>query len=1293
MPDADRRALSIGVGSTTGRAAFPFAPERVRELAKVLGELGFQTVVQEAGSAAALGESVRRELSGEHVMIVHLLCHGHLAAEGGTVYALGGDGAADELTNIRTWVEGVQQVAGRPLTLFLLDLCHAGHQARLPWLTRAEGTRSWVIAACEPDQAAFDGRFTQAVTNVLSRLAAGGLDVDPALEYVPLPLVAREIRLEVNRLTGRGYAQQVTATRVDISDDFPKLQFFRNPRYDEKDLRPGLRRELDSALVPFFDDLDEGLDVRHFLDRAAGTRLMDNQDTGCFTGRRAQLQVLRDWFNGYGSGSLQVVTGSPGVGKSALLGLLVCAAHPKLRDVTQHVWRRVEERVPYRIETGLAAVHARRRTVAQVRESIARQLEVDDLDRLPDLPDQPVIVVDALDEAEDGAALAAELLELAALTRPDGSPAVRLLVGSRRGESFAGLLAAAKVIDLDDVDSRTLRIDLENYVLDLLRNIPTYADQAAVRGGFAGGLAAALTGDNGRPGGEFLVAGLYTRHFITVHPDGAEIDPAEAICEGRKVSRSVPEVLELDLRLRSDQVWLRPLLDCLAHAKGQGMPETVLLRLADLFFDDADDLTLDLLRATLDQASFYLRRTADPADGTILYRLFHEGLAEHLRIEIESRWFGETPVQNRATLYSLVLDTLLAPAGDPGARDWTLAEPYVIRHALEHARDAGKEHELIEDGGFLIHSSAQALEQALDLPDVAAALEATADDPIEVRRGVLALAALRGNRPIQLPPGARSSWTPIWVKNAATVAAGARGASPIAVTAGEDKTLRVWDLDAGVQLGEPLKGHTSRVLAVALAEVGGRLVAVSGSSDETVRAWDLDARAQLGEPLTGHTGGVWAVAVTELDGRPVAVTGSGNKVRVWDLTTRTPIGDPLAGHAGGVWAVAVTRLKGRPVAVTGSGDGTIRLWDLDARAQLGEPLTGHTGGVWAVAVTELDGRPVTVTGSDDRTLRVWDLTTRRAIGEPLTEHTGRVRAVAVGELDGRPVAVTGSDDRTLRVWDLTTRRAIGELLTGHTGWVRAVTLAELDGRPIVVSASDDRTVRAWDLRTGTPAGNPLAGHRGMVLALATTHPQVGVTGITAVGGWTLILNSAGWIMALASDSGEVAATKKAGSVGRFDLGDVGLVRIGRREFVTLPASPGWVDMWDPRSDSARFAYRTGSIPSHLPRNIVILGEGLVWVTLFDQQILCTDLTTGQALRRIKVPGEMSVFAVAEVDGRPRAFTGGGEGWIRVWDLEHGTLRDRIHIGDPITGLAATSDGHLIAVTSREVIGFRYEGLS
>ena len=81
--------------------------------------------------------------------------------------------------------------------------------------------------------------------------------------------------------------------------------------------------------------------------------------------------MLARWFNGEGS-ALQVVTGKPGVGKSALLGVLVCAAHPQLRNYTQPLWSSLPKKPAW--NDRLVVVHARRRSLEEIADSLARQM-------------------------------------------------------------------------------------------------------------------------------------------------------------------------------------------------------------------------------------------------------------------------------------------------------------------------------------------------------------------------------------------------------------------------------------------------------------------------------------------------------------------------------------------------------------------------------------------------------------------------------------------------------------------------------------------------------------------------------------------------------------------------------------------------------------------------------------------------------------------------------------------------------------------------------------------------------
>ncbi|SCF86721.1 WD40 repeat domain-containing protein, partial [Streptomyces sp. Ncost-T10-10d] len=88
--------------------------------------------------------------------------------------------------------------------------------------------------------------------------------------------------------------------------------------------------------------------------------------------------------------------------------------------------------------------------------------------------------------------------------------------------------------------------------------------------------------------------------------------------------------------------------------------------------------------------------------------------------------------------------------------------------------------------------------------------------------------------------------------------------------------VRVWDLATGRPVGEPITGHTDRVLAVATGVVESRLVAVTGSDNKTVRVWDLATSQQVGPELV-FPAAVHAVAVTS-DGR--LVVGFGCEVAV-----------------------------------------------------------------------------------------------------------------------------------------------------------------------------------------------------------------------------------------------------------------------------------------------------------------------------------------------------------------------------------------------------------------------------
>jgi WD40 repeat protein len=262
-----------------------------------------------------------------------------------------------------------------------------------------------------------------------------------------------------------------------------------------------------------------------------------------------------------------------------------------------------------------------------------------------------------------------------------------------------------------------------------------------------------------------------------------------------------------------------------------------------------------------------------------------------------------------------------------------------------------------------------------------------------------------------------------------------------------------------------LHGHTGAVRAVGFASGG--MLATAGE-DGTVRLWDLGTRRSAGV-LDAHAGEIDALAVSP-DGRTVAAAGTDGKVRLWDVRTRRVT--RVLRETGTVTALAFSR-DGRTIASGDSGS-VIHLFDVRTGRSLNS-LTAGNGRVNSIAFSP-NGRLV-ASGGDDGNVSLWDLVG----GFPLPGLEGAsspVLGVAFSP-DGRLLA-SASDDKTAIIWDVRSR-AILHTLSGHTDGVESVAFTP-DGRT-VATAADDGTVRLWDVRTGH-ATAVLNGHVGPVYGVA-----------------------------------------------------------------------------------------------------------------------------------------------------------------------------------------------------------------
>ncbi|MFE2175311.1 AAA family ATPase [Kitasatospora sp. NPDC059462] len=1381
--------LSLGIALTRtedgdsprfGLDVLEEAPAHADRVAGILAEFRYtRRPAAEPQPRADYGRLVEAAVEAEDadVLIVHIVGHGELAdGSSEKLYVLGSDG--ERLSRpVGSWIDLIEDHPDRhrPVTLFVLDVCYSGQAAVTAWHARmdVDRRRAWVLAATGPDRQAFGYRLSRALVRVLERYRDLEVRFDPSLPHIPSATVWRDIGRTVDEMAEQagGLPQSVLTSLVPGHADLSRLPFFPNPCYAPQhggpapDLPPEIARLADWAADPL-----------HFMRRAGGGEPVARDWTeGYFSGRTAQLDTLTGWLDDdTAAPHLRVVTGRPGAGKSALLGILLCAAHPALRRHTRPLWAALDDHVPGENDR-IAAVHARRLGLDDIVASLVRQIrhivtpgaagspdgqapapDASPAQRLLDLipsGERPVtVVIDALDEAlRPRDVTTALLLPLARHARTTGGP-LRLLVATREEDRFDELLGLARdggsLTDLSTVAPHELRADLTAYAKRLLTADGPYTRSTLrpARDALADAIAEALTApaDADRPGadaeaphwGEFLTAGLYVHHLLALPPADT---PEEARRLGGAVPRSLPDLLELDLRRHADQPHLRPVLTALAFAQGRGMPESVLVHAAAAFTADGDPPpSLPQLYALLDgDARFYLRRDLD-ADGTTLYRLFHEGLADWLRgpagdpsPEDPSPATDPLPGPAQRLFEHLLLGV---PRDRNGGPLWQNAADYLLRHTAQHAVDAGRLDELLDDAGHLQHADPHALADALSRAGsdrarlVAAVYRASWGVhhtlPPAVRRQLLALDAARFRiAPLQDELPGDADWRVCWATGGQVSTAlirtmvgrnGAVHALGVAVLTGRphavagcgDGSVALWDLTTATQVRR-FTGHAGRVVAVAVADLDGRPHAVTASA-ESVRLWDLTTGTQARQLI----GGAGAVAVAVLDGRAHAVTGgSDGSVGLWDLTTGTRV-RLLTGHTVRVGAVAVTVLDGRPHAVTGCRDGSVGLWDLTTGTRV-RRFTGHFGGVNAMAVTVLDGHPHAVTGGNDQSAQVRDLVTGTEVRQ-LAGHTDGVGAVAVTELDGRPHALTTSDG-SVGLWDLTTGVRVRGI-AGHFGGVRAVAVADLDGRRYAVTGCRDGLVRLWDLSTGTRVRR-LTGQSDRVRAVAVTeldgHPHVVTAGDGSVGLWDLTTGVR--VRGIAGHFGGVRAVAVAvldgrphavsgcsdGAVRLWDLttgtqvgrltghtdwvNAVAVAVLDGRPHAVSGCGDGAVRLWDLTTDThvRQLDGHTGGV--HAVAVTELDGRPHAVVTGNGESASVQDLTTGARVRLLAGhTGGVGAAAVADLAGRPHAVLGCGDGVVRVWDLTTGTCRTTFHLPAAVTAVTVTADGTVVAGFGREV---------
>lgn len=443
---------------------------------------------------------------------------------------------------------------------------------------------------------------------------------------------------------------------------------------------------------------------------------------------------------------------------------------------------------------------------------------------------------------------------------------------------------------------------------------------------------------------------------------------------------------------------------------------------------------------------------------------------------------------------------------------------------------------------------------------------------------------------------------------------------------------------------------------------------LTGSRDKTLRLWDIEAGSTL-QRLDGHED--WITCVTALsDGRRALSGSKDGTLRLWDIESGAAL-RRFEGHEGTVTTVA-TLPDGRH-AVSGAHDGTLRLWDIESGAEL-RRFEGHED--WVNCVAALPGGRHILSGSDDKTLRLWGIES----GDELRrlEEPGSVLSVAV-LADGRR-ALCGFDDNMMRLRDIASGTEL-QCFEGHTGWVTGIAVHPQEQRAL--SASDDGTLRLWDIRSGVELRRFGGRHEeDEGIASDIVGVAVAVDGRRALSTsednglrlWDIDSSlrrrpaeaHEGWVMsvALLADgrrvlSGGQDTTLRLWNIasgvelGRFEAHESGVTAVailpdGRR---ALSASyDGTLSSWDVESGAELQRFEGHEDRVHC---VAPLPDGRRALSgSSDNTLRLWDVDSGAELRCLKGHGE-SVTCVALLPDGSRALSGSFDNSLRLWDIESG----------------------------------------
>lgn len=272
---------------------------------------------------------------------------------------------------------------------------------------------------------------------------------------------------------------------------------------------------------------------------------------------------------------------------------------------------------------------------------------------------------------------------------------------------------------------------------------------------------------------------------------------------------------------------------------------------------------------------------------------------------------------------------------------------------------------------------------------------------------------------------------------------------PVLVTASEDHTLKLWNLQKTVPAKksasldvEPIytfRAHIGPVLSLAISSNGEQCF--SGGIDATIQWWNMPSpnvdpydtyeSNVLAGTLVAHTDAVWGLAYSGIKNQLLSCSADGT-VRLWTPQEKLPCICTYNGDKGHGIPTSVDFIGCDPAhMVTSFNTGSAVIYDLETSQSLvmlsSQVDSGLQSSNHINRVVSHPTLPVTITAHEDRHIKFFDNKTGKMI-HSMVAHLDAVTSLAV---DPNGIyLMSGSHDCSIRLWNLDSKTCVQEI-TAH----------------------------------------------------------------------------------------------------------------------------------------------------------------------------------------------------------------------------------------------------------------------